>query len=59
MPYKIEKRGKQFCVVKADGSGKTFGCHPTHAEAVKQLQALHANVHEKEDVDYVNLIESI
>lgn len=42
MPYTIVKRGDKHCVVKKDG-GKTFGCHGSHAEAVKQMRAIYAH----------------
>lgn len=42
MPYHVVKNGDRFCVEKKDGS-KSFGCHPTQAEADKQLAALYAN----------------
>lgn len=47
MPYKIEHKGDQFCVVKAD-SGESVGCHPSEEKAKAQLRALYANVHESE-----------
>lgn len=39
MPYHITRRGSQFCVLK-DENDEKMGCHPTHAEAQKQLAAL-------------------
>jgi hypothetical protein len=42
MPWKIQKRGSQFAVVKKTG-GHTLGVHPSKAAAVKQMRALHAN----------------
>ena len=46
MPYKIEKKGNKFCVVKKEGT-KTFGCHPTKKKAERQMAALYANEREK------------
>lgn len=42
MPWHIEPRGDQFCVVK-DADGSDEGCHPTRAEAADQMAALYAN----------------
>lgn len=42
MPYEVRQSGSQFCVYKK-GTDKKFGCHPSHAEANKQLAALYAN----------------
>lgn len=50
MPYKIDPKNKK-CVVKAD-SGKRVGC--TKGSVKKYLAALHANVNESEDLDWVN-----
>lgn len=41
MPWSIEKRGSQYCVIK-NGTGENEGCHPTREEAIDQLQALNA-----------------
>jgi hypothetical protein len=41
MPYKIVKKGTEFCVVKEDG-GKSFGCHASREKATAQLRALYA-----------------
>ena len=41
MPYSIKMDGEKHCVVGP--SGKKMGCHPSHDEAMKQMQALHAN----------------
>ena len=42
MPWKIEQRGNEYCVIKkSDGSNK--GCHPTQDEAEKHLRALYAS----------------
>lgn len=43
MPWKIEKRGNQYCVVKKS-SGETVKCHPTREKAEAHLRALYANV---------------
>jgi hypothetical protein len=46
-PYHIEKRGGRFCVVKTStGTAIPGGCHPTHEEALKHLQAVEINVHD-------------
>lgn len=42
MPYKIQRSGSQFCVVK-ETDGKKMGCHPSKAQAEKQMAALYAN----------------
>lgn len=42
MPWHVEKRGRQFCVIK-DGDGHNEGCHPTRSEAEAHLRALYAN----------------
>ena len=41
MPYSIVMDGDKHCVMGPDG--KKMGCHPTHEEAMKQMQALHMN----------------
>jgi hypothetical protein len=45
MPYKIQKKGDQHCVVVSAGpkKGKEVACHATKAKAVKQVRALYAN----------------
>lgn len=47
MPYKIQPKGNQFCVVKSD-DGKQIACHPDKPAAVKQMKALYAS--EKADL---------
>lgn len=42
MPWKIEKRGNQHCVIK-ESDGSTVHCHDTREEAVAQMRALYAN----------------
>ena len=42
MPYKVMKRGDQWCVVKED-DGKSMGCHDSDDKAQRQMAALHAN----------------
>lgn len=39
MPYTIERRGTEHCVVK-EGDGKTLGCHATQEAAQKQIFAI-------------------
>jgi len=41
MPYEIQRRGSQYCVVRDDG--ETMGCHGTHGEALGQQRALYAS----------------
>jgi hypothetical protein len=43
MPYEIEERDDEYCVVKTD-DGEVAGCHETEAEAEAQLAALNINV---------------
>jgi hypothetical protein len=45
MPYKIEKRGNKYVVVKKEG-GKVMGTHDSEEKAKSQLKALYANVKE-------------
>lgn len=42
MPWSIEKRGDEYCVVK-DGTGETEGCHPSRQKARDQMAALYAS----------------
>ena len=42
MPWKIRKRGGEYCVIKED-SGETEGCHATRNEAERHMAALYAN----------------
>ena len=46
MPYTIEKRGDQYCVVSDE---KTHGCHDSRADAVKQQRALYRNAPPEEE----------
>ena len=39
MPYTIERRRGQFCVIKLD-DGQIMGCHATQEEAQAQLTAI-------------------
>jgi YD repeat-containing protein len=48
MPYLIEKRDDQWCVI-TEATGKTHGCHDTRAEAVKQQRALYKNAPPSEE----------
>lgn len=41
MPWHIARSGDQFCVIK-DSDGSKAGCHPSRADAQKQLAALYA-----------------
>jgi len=42
MPWHIESRGDEFCVIK-DDDGENEGCHPTREEAERQMRALYSN----------------
>jgi Mu-like prophage I protein len=42
MPWKVEKKGNEFCVMK--DTGAEVACHPTRAKAIKHMRALYANV---------------
>ena len=42
MPWHLEERDGEFCVIK-DDDGHNQGCHETREEAVKQMRALYAN----------------
>lgn len=44
MPWKIQQKNNEYCVVKMDGSVVT--CHPTKAKALAHLKALYVNVPE-------------
>lgn len=49
MPYRIQQRGEQYCVVKTDGETETMGCHGSRREAQEQQAALYAA--DAEEVD--------
>lgn len=42
MPYHIEERDDEFCVIK-DSDGDVMGCHDTRGEAEDQIAAIEAN----------------
>jgi hypothetical protein len=42
MPWHVEKRGDQHCVIK-DADGSQVACHGTAAEAQAQVRALYAS----------------
>lgn len=42
MPWHIEERDDEFCVIK-DADGENEGCHPTKEKAEAQLRALYAS----------------
>lgn len=42
MPYQIETRGDEWCVVK-EGGGKRYGCHDSEEQAQAQMRALYAS----------------
>ena len=48
MPYSLEKRGSQWCVV---GPTRTHGCHDSRADAIKQQRALYVNAPESAEGD--------
>lgn len=50
MPWDIEKRGNQFCVVKKS-DGTTVKCHPNRDEAAAHMRALYANVDKEIAID--------
>lgn len=54
MPYHIEKRGSQHCVVK-DSTKESMGCHATEAKAERQLSALHVNEPEAREADPLHI----
>lgn len=63
MPWKIDPRDGQYCVVKKDG-GKVEACHPTKHKAERHMAALYANVHKdivdiwlKEELDNIAVVE--
>lgn len=42
MPWSLERRDSQWCVIK-DSDGSSAGCHDSRADAIKQQRALYAN----------------
>jgi HK97 family phage prohead protease len=42
MPWHVEKRGDEWCVIK-DADGESEGCHGSEAKAKRQLRALYAS----------------
>lgn len=46
MPYKIEKRGEQWCVLK-ESDGKQIACHDSEAKAKAQIAAISASENKK------------
>lgn len=42
MPWSINKRGNEYCVVK-DSDGEVEGCHDTREQAARQIAALNAS----------------
>src|ERR1044071_6750288 len=42
MPWKVEQRGSQYCVIK-QSDGSTVHCHDTREKAMAQVRALYAN----------------
>jgi phage head maturation protease len=50
MPWRIEKRDDEFCVIKED-DGESEGCHPTREKAEAQLRALYASENRSESND--------
>lgn len=43
MPWKINKSGNKFVVIKDDGSGKVVGTHDSRKKAMSQVRALYAS----------------
>jgi hypothetical protein len=45
MPWQVTKKGKEFCVEKVMGEGKTENvtCHPSRDKALAHMRALYAN----------------
>lgn len=45
MPWSLSKKGKEFCVNKELGGGKTeqVTCHPSREKALAHMRALYAN----------------
>lgn len=48
MPWHIEKRGDEYCVIK-DANGSSSGCHPTEDDANAQMRALYASEKEQKE----------
>jgi transcriptional regulator with XRE-family HTH domain len=53
MPYEIERRDNEFCVIKTE-DGESAGCHETREEAEAQLAALRINVEEGESAAHTD-----
>lgn len=47
MPWHVEKRDGEFCVIK-DSDGESEGCHETEEKAKAQMRALYATENRKE-----------
>jgi hypothetical protein len=62
MPWKIEKQGEQFCVVK-ESDGSVEKCHDTQADAEAHMKAMYASESKAQDaapvVDEKALLERI
>lgn len=48
MPYKVEKKGGQWCVVKK-ATGRVLACHDSEAKAQAQIAAIGIHEHKKAD----------
>ena len=48
MPWEVQTRGNQHCVVVSEGpkKGKTVKCHPSRDKALAHVKALYANTKE-------------
>jgi phage head maturation protease len=47
MPWRIEKKGEEFCVIKEDDD-ENEGCHPTREKAEAQMRALYSSENREE-----------
>ena len=60
MPWHIEKKGDEFCVIK-DSDGSSAGCHPSREKANAQMRALYSkepSVNASLELDTNDLFES-
>jgi len=54
MPYEIEEREGEYCVIKE--GGETVKCYPTKEEAEKLMAALYANVEDAKGIIWVKAL---
>lgn len=57
MPWHIERRDGQFCVIK-DSDGSSEGCHATRDEAADQIRALYASDKDEKE-EHAELMEAV